>query len=256
MNKKFKCVKCKSIDEVFYVKSYNLKICKHCFLDFFRKRVKEAIEKFNMFSLNDKVAVAISGGKDSVALARVLKDLGYNITLFHINVGIKKDDYSEKCQKVVKTLAEQEHLPLKIISLAEEIGVDIKTVSKAMKKEICSVCGMVKRYILNREAKDFDVVVTGHNLNDEASLLLKSFMFWQDESIRRQYPLLAEYGSLKRKAKPLIFCYESDTKLFCDVLNLPYYSQPCPFRGKSYVVFKKNNTEIGKRNAVMQLNIL
>jgi tRNA(Ile)-lysidine synthase TilS/MesJ len=216
--------------------------------------VKETIERFKMFSTEDKIAVAISGGKDSMALARVLKDLGYNITLFHINCQIKENDYSEKSQKAVEEFAKIENLPLKILDFKDEIGIDVKLAAKISKKEICGVCGMIKRYLLNREAKDFDVIVTGHTLNDEAASLLKSLIFWQEGFIRRQFPVLKEEESLKKKAKPLTLCFERETKLFCDILKLPYLKERCPLRGGSYVLFKKIIEELEEEMPSSVLN--
>lgn len=232
-----RCRKCNKIKKGVHLKSYNLKLCLDCFLDFFRKRVKETIDKFKMFRKEDKIAVAISGGKDSIALARVLKDLNYNITLFHINTNINKDNYSENSQKIVEIFAKSENLPLKILNLKDEIKVDIKTASKIYRKEICGICGMIKRYLLNREAKNFDVIVTGHTLDDEASFLLSSLIFWKD-ILKRQWPVLEEKNGLKRRAKPLTLIFEKETKLFCKILNLPFNSQSCPFRSDIHFVFK------------------
>jgi tRNA(Ile)-lysidine synthase TilS/MesJ len=249
-----KCRICQKVKEGVNLRSYNLKICLDCFLDFFRKRVKETIERFKMFSTEDKIAVAISGGKDSMALAKVLKDLGYNITLFHINCQIKENDYSEKSQKAVEEFAKIENLPLRILDFADEIGIDVKLAAKISKKEICGVCGMIKRYLLNREAKDFDVIVTGHTLNDEAASLLKSLIFWQEGFIRRQFPVLKEEESLKKKAKPLTLCFERETKLFCEILKLPYLKERCPLRGGSYVLFKKIIEELEEEMPSSVLN--
>jgi tRNA(Ile)-lysidine synthase TilS/MesJ len=249
-----KCRICQKVKEGVHLRSYNLKICLDCFLDFFRKRVKETIEKFKMFSTEDKIAVAISGGKDSMALAKVLKDLGYNITLFHINCQIKENDYSEKSQKAVEEFAKIENLPLRILDFKNEIGIDVKLAAKISKKEICGVCGMIKRYLLNREAKDFDVIVTGHTLNDEAASLLKSLIFWQEGFIRRQFPVLKEEESLKKKAKPLTLCFERETKLFCEILKLPYLKERCPLRGGTYILFKKIIEELEEEMPSSVLN--
>jgi tRNA(Ile)-lysidine synthase TilS/MesJ len=249
-----KCRMCQKVKEGVHLRSYNLKICLDCFLDFFRKRVKETIERFKMFSTEDKIAVAISGGKDSMALAKVLKDLGYNITLLHINCQIKENDYSEKSQKAVEEFAKRENLPLRILDFKDEIGIDVKLAAKISKKEICGVCGMIKRYLLNREAKDFDVIVTGHTLNDEAASLLKSLIFWQEGFIRRQFPVLREEESLKKKAKPLTLCFERETKLFCEILKLPYLKERCPLRGGTYVLFKKIIEELEEEMPSSVLN--
>ncbi|MGB9598508.1 MAG: ATP-binding protein [Minisyncoccales bacterium] len=248
-----KCRICQKIKEGIHLKSYNLKICFDCFLDFFKKRVKETIEKFKMFSEKEKVAVAISGGKDSTALAKVLKDLGYKITLFHINCRIQEDNYSQNSQKAVEEFAKVENLPLEVLDVKEEIGIDIKQTAKISKKEICGVCGMIKRYLLNKKAKDFDVIVTGHTLDDEASSLLSSLIFWK-EFLKRQWPILKEEESLKRKAKPLVFCFERETKLFCQILNLPYNPKPCPLRGGTYVFFKEFIHQLEKEMPSSVLN--
>jgi uncharacterized protein (TIGR00269 family) len=248
-----KCRKCQKIKEGVNLRSYNLKICFDCFLDFFRKRVKKTIEKFKMFSEKDKIAVAISGGKDSMVLAKVLKDLGYNITLFHINCQIKEKDYSKNCQKMVEKFAQKESLPLKILNFKDEIGIDLKKAAEISKKEFCGVCGMIKRYLLNREAKDFDVIVTGHTLNDEAASLLSSLIFWKD-FLKRQYPVLEEKGSLKTRAKPLTLCFEKETKLFADLLKLPYYKKPCPLANGPYVFFKKIINDLEEKMPSSVLN--
>lgn len=234
-----KCRNCLQLKEGVHLKSYNLRICLNCFLNFFRQRIEYTIQKFKMFDRKERIAVAISGGKDSVALAKVLKDLGYNITLIHINTYIQQANYAENSQKAVEDFAKKENLPLKILTYKEELGVDnVKFLAKISKKEICAVCGMVKRYLLNREAKDFDVIVTGHTLDDEAATLLGSLVFWRD-FITRQWPILKEEQTLKRKAKPLCLVFEKETKLFCDVQNLPYNPQKCPLRGGPYLFFKK-----------------
>ena len=236
-SKILKCRICQKIKEGVHLKSYNLKICFDCFLKFLERRVQQTIERFKMFKREDKIAVAISGGKDSMALAKILKNLGYKIYLFHVNCQIKEKDYSKKSQEAVEKFAQKENLPLKIIDLKKEIGADLKLAAKVAKKEICAVCGMAKRYLLNREAKDFDVVATGHTVDDEAASLLASLIFWKDY-LKRQFPVLKEEKTLKRRVKPLTFCFERETKLYCQILNLPYQKDPCPLRGGTYVFFK------------------
>jgi len=240
---KIRCKICGGVKSGVYLQSYNLRLCLDCFKLFFEKRIQETIEKFRMFSKSDRVAVAVSGGKDSMALAKSLKELGYNIHLFHIDCRIEEGNYSERCREAVEKFAKEEKLPISILDFKKEVEVDVKVAAKIANKEVCAVCGMVKRYVLNREAKDFDVIVTGHTLDDEASNLLSSIIFWS-EYLERHWPVLEEEGSLKKRAKPLCLTSERETKLYCDILNIPYVKDPCPLRGGKYVFFKKIIREI------------
>lgn len=232
-----KCKKCQRLKEGVILRSYNLKLCKECFLNFFERRVQETIEKFRMFAKEERVGVAISGGKDSLALAKALKNLNYNISLFHINCQIKEENFSEESEEIVKNFAEKENLELRILDFEREIKINVKVAAKISKKEICGLCGMIKRYLLNREAKDLDVIVTGHTLDDESASLLSSLIFWK-EYLFRQWPILKEKETLKKRAKPLTLISERETKLYCQILKLPYQKKPCPLRGGSYVFFK------------------
>lgn len=191
-----------------------------------------------MIKKDDKVAVAVSGGKDSIAVAKALKEIGYDITIFHADCAIRQGDYSKRSREIVEEFASKENLPVIVVEYEKELGLDIKEVARIARKGICGVCGMVKRYLFNREARDYNVIVTGHNLDDESASLLSSLIFWKEYMIR-QWPVLAEEGSLKRKVKPLVLTSEAETRLYCEVLNLPFNSIPCPLRSEKYGLFKE-----------------
>ncbi len=233
-----RCRFCREVKEGAILRSYNLNVCLDCFVSFFNKRVRSTIDKFKMIRKGDKVAVAVSGGKDSIAVAKALKENGYDITIFHADCGIREEDYSNRSREVVEEFARRENLRLVVVEYEKEIGLDLKVVARIARKGICGVCGMIKRYLFNREAKEYNVIVTGHNLDDEASSLLSSLIFWK-EYVRRQWPLLEDEGSLKRKVKPLVLISEAETRLYCELLNLPYNSVSCPLRSEKYTLFKE-----------------
>lgn len=239
--KKIRCSLCKSLNNGFVLNHYNLKLCRECFPNFFRKRIQETIEKFKMFTKNDIILVAVSGGKDSMSILKALKDLQYNIRALHIDAGIEK--VSEKSKQIVQEFCEKEHIPLKIIKLQEEIDLSLKELSKISKKPICAVCGMLRRYILNKEALG-QTIVTGHTLNDEVSFILKNMIFWNDELLSRIYPVLYEKEGLSKKVKPLCLITEQETRLFCEITSVKYFDEACPYRSEIYELFKKIVYEI------------
>lgn len=232
---KIRCKVCSSLKEGIILDHYNLRICLSCFPDFFKKRINDTIKKFNMFKLSDTVLIGISGGKDSVSLTKALKDLGYRVKALHINMEI--DEISEKTEKFVKSFCENEKIELRIVKLQQLFPLPLHKLSRISKKPVCAVCGKIRRYIMNMEAKE-EVIVTGHTLNDEVSFIIKNLIFWNDDLLSRINPILTEKEGLIRKAKPLCLTTEKETTAFCKILGINYVDTPCPYKSEVYSVFK------------------
>lgn len=239
---KIRCKICGALNEGVILKHYNLKVCLDCFQNFFKKRVQEIIEKFKMFDKNNDILIAISGGKDSMSITKALKDMGYTITALHINTGVK--DISKKSQEIVQIFCKKENIPLKIIEIYAELNASLEELSKVSRRPVCSVCGMLRRYLLNRESNN-RIIVTGHTLNDEVSFILKNMLFWNDELLSKTYPVLYEREGLSRKVKPLCLITEEETRYFCKISNIHYIDESCLHKSEVYEVFK---------NAVKQFN--
>lgn len=232
-------MKCKICGRKAVVKlrSYNLSLCEEHYVEFVKRRVEKAIKKFKMFKKDDRVLVAVSGGKDSIVLWHVLNSLGYNTTGYFLNLGI--GDFSEKSQAITEEFAGKFGLQLKIEYLKDELGVGIPEIAKVSKGKPCSTCGMIKRYMINRAGLSFDVVATGHNLDDESSVLFGNILHWQVEYLDRQSPVLPKDRTLARKVKPLILLTNFEIKFYADLLGLPYIGEKCPFSSGATTFFYK-----------------
>ncbi len=240
---KIRCKVCSSLKEGIILDHYNLKICLTCFPEFFKKRINDTIKKFNMFKFSDTVLIGISGGKDSVSLTKALKDLGYTVKALHINMEI--DENSEKTENFVKHFCETEKIELKIIKLQQLFPLPLYKLSRIAKKPLCAVCGTIRRYIMNKEAKE-EVIVTGHTLDDEVSFIIKNLIFWNDDLLCRINPVLIEKEGLSRKAKPLCLTTEKETAAFCRILGINYIDTPCTYKSEVYNVFKDITTKLNK----------
>src|SRR5437879_821798 len=148
--------------------------CAPDFLEFFRNQVREAIRKHRMFTRDETVLVAVSGGKDSLALWDVLLDEGYRTTGLYLDLGIF--DYSVESRRKCEAFAAGRGVPLIVASVAEEVGGPVPVIKEVTRRPPCSGCGLSKRYLMNRVALDrgIGVVATGHNLDDEAATLFGS----------------------------------------------------------------------------------
>jgi len=233
-----KCKRCQ-IPAVVALPSHHTAFCKDCFLVFARRLVERAIKEQDMFTTDDRILVAISGGKDSLALAWMLKDMGYDIEGLHIDLGIPESspiarDHSERfCNK--------NGIRLHVIETAS-MGLAMCDVKRRVKRPICSVCGQTKRYLFNRFAmdNDFTVLATGHNLDDETSRLFANVMRWDVEYLSDQGPVMPAQNGFAKKVKPLFRMSEFETANLCFLAGIDYGYAPCPYSSKASFPIYKN----------------
>ncbi len=222
-----KCRRCRG-SAVIEIRRHNAAYCKDCFFHVFREQVKRAISQYDMFATTDRILVAVSGGKDSLALWDVLLDLGYDVTGLYLGLGI--GTYSTRSGEVSKSFAADRGAELLLVDLERDFGYDIPTAGRKGSRSTCAVCGLSKRYVFNRAALDggFDVVATGHNLDDEAANLLGNTLRWQTGYIARQSPALAAKDGMVKKVKPLFRLSELETAAFAFLRGIDYVVEECP----------------------------
>jgi uncharacterized protein (TIGR00269 family) len=222
-----KCNRCRG-PAIVEVRRHNAAYCKDCFIHVFREQVKRAIRQHDMVSARDRILVAVSGGKDSLALWDVLLELGYDAAGLYLGLGI--GGYSNRSGDVTKAFAAERSAELIIVDLERDYGFDIPTAGAKGSRSTCAVCGLSKRYVFNRAAIEggFDVVATGHNLDDEAATLLGNTLRWQTEYIARQSPALPGKDGMVRKVKPLFRLSELETAAYAFLRGIDYIVEECP----------------------------
>src|SRR5207253_8444027 len=140
------------------------------------------------------------------------------------------------------TFAAQRGAELIEVDLRSEYGFDIPTAGKKGSRSTCAACGLSKRYVFNRVALDhgFDVVATGHNLDDEAATLLGNTLRWQTDYIARQAPVLPAQEGLVKKVKPLHRVSERETAAFAILRGIDYVVEECPLvAGNTQLQYKE-----------------
>ncbi len=224
---RMKCRRCKA-PAVVEVRRHNAAFCRDCFLHHVREQVKRAIDAYDMLEPDDRVLVAVSGGKDSLALWEVLLELGYRTDGLYLSLGI--GDYSERSGELVRSFASDRSAHLIEVDLSGEYGFDVPTAGKRGSRSTCAVCGLSKRYVFNRAAREhgYDVVATGHNLDDEAATLLGNTLRWQTDYIARQFPVLPAEEGFARKVKPLYRLSELETAAYAFLRGIDYVVEECP----------------------------
>jgi len=242
-----KCKKC-GTTAVINMRQHKLALCDQHFLEWFRAQTERFIKKYDMFQRDERVLVAVSGGKDSLALWDVLMDLNYQADGLYIGLGIDGGvDYSNQSLQMIRNyLSNRPEAVLHVVDVEALYGSSVPVASRWTRRgtvKPCSVCGLVKRHVMNRVARDhhYDVLATGHNLDDEAAVLFGNTLHWQVGYLTRQAPVLpASADGLARKVKPFCRFYERETAAYTLVRGIEYIEDECPFSVGASSIKHKN----------------
>lgn len=210
------------------VRRHNAAFCREHFVAHFHEQVRRAVEKLAMFGPDDRVLVAVSGGKDSLALWDVLLETGYRADGLYLALGI--GEYSDESREKAEKFAAGREAELVVVDVPKDYGFDMPVGSRAAGRSACSACGLSKRYLMNQAAleRGYDVVATGHNLDDEAAVLFGNLLSWNVEALGRQRPVLPGGSGFVKKVKPLVRLAERETAAYAVLRGIDYIVEECP----------------------------
>ena len=239
-----RCKKCPH-KAVINLPRHHIAFCQSCFTEFVHTQVARGIKSQCMFGPQDRILVAVSGGKDSLALWNILLKLGYRADALYIDLGI--GDYSAQSRQKVESFADKAReaygANLHIHTVNPDEGAGIRELANVLHRPTCSTCGTVKRYQFNRVAveQNYDVMATGHNLDDEAARLLGNVLRWQTEYLDKQAPTLpASFEGFAKKVKPLYRLTEREMAAYAVINRIDYIVEECPMaKGSKMLVYKE-----------------
>ena len=221
--------------------------CRNHFIDYFEDKVFRTINKFQLIGRNEKLCVAVSGGKDSLTVLYLTKKYleknsipANNLLALAVDEGI--DQYREKTLVDLRKFCQEHNVPLTIVSFEQELG---KTLDKAYpiinqdaNKKPCNVCGVWRRYLLNKHAKKMGAgkVITGHNLDDEAQAIMMNMFKANTTLAARLGPIsgVQEHDLFIQRVKPLYFCAEKEVRLYALLKHFQIEFTECPYSKEGY----------------------
>ena len=184
--------------------------------------------------------MAVSGGKDSLSLLDILRKLGYQADAFYVDLGI--GEYSRQSKAKVERYTQTRGITLRVHELTQDEGAGINDLADLIHRPTCSACGTIKRYHFNRAAVEYgyEVLATGHNLDDEAARLLGNVLHWQTEYLDKQGPSLpASVDGFAKKVKPLYRLAEREIAAYAIVNKIDYIVEECPnSKGAKMLLYK------------------
>jgi uncharacterized protein (TIGR00269 family) len=239
-----KCKKCGQKASV-NMRQHRLALCREHYLEWVPEQTERFINKYNMFTHDERILVAVSGGKDSLSLWDILVRLGYHADGLYIGLGIDGGfGYSTESHRLTEKFAEEHNLKLHVVDIQKEYSQPIPVLAEISHRghgKPCAVCGLIKRHEMNRIARDlgYDVLATGHNLDDEAAVLFGNTLQWSGDFLLRQGPVLLEMPGMARKVKPLCRLYEREMTSYAILRGIEYIYEECPFAEGSNSIYYK-----------------
>jgi cytoplasmic tRNA 2-thiolation protein 1 len=238
------CTKCHKAESLFHRAHSGEYLCKKCFLRSIESKAAKTISKYSMIEYGDKVAVGVSGGKDSLSLLYVLKMLfdehpnnGNELVAVTIDEGIK--GYRDESLQIVKDFCTQLRIESKVLSYQSlfRIDMDQAMVRRSSQKiSSCSMCGTFRRRAIDIAAETVgaDTVATAHNMDDQLQTFMINLLAGDVERIGWIYPEPVQYTQTgMKKVKPFVEIYEYEIAFYALQRDVPFQSEECPYMNES-----------------------
>ncbi len=209
-------------------------LCAEHFDAYVLNNVQKTISRFQLFTKQTKLLVAVSGGKDSLGVLDILQRLGYHVKGLFINEGI--EHYREHSVVDLELFCTSKNIVVQTVSFQDTYGFTLDDAMKTKKVHACTICGTFRRQLLNRYAQGSDVLVTGHNMDDEAQTILINLARGNTNMLFRQGPLTTNSEFFVQRAKPFYFLSEKHVLLYTLLRDIKTQFGECPYASSSYRV--------------------
>ena len=232
--------------EAFFFRPYSgMSLCKRCFTQSIEEKTRATIAKYQMFRFDDKIAVAVSGGKDSVSLLHVLAKIELRhpkarLVAVTVDEGIR--GYRDEALKIAAENCEKLDVEHCVVSFKELFGYTFDQMVRRLKDKDdvkltpCAYCGVLRRKALNTAARKIgaDKLATAHTLDDETQTILLNILHGDVLRIAREKPVTdGVHPKLVPRTKPFCEIPEKETALYAYVKGIRFQSTPCPYASEA-----------------------
>ncbi len=239
-----KCTKCKRKEPFFHRVYSGERLCRKCFSESIENKVRAVIVKHKMLNHNDRVAVAVSGGKDSMGLLHVLAGMERkfpkaSLVAVTVDEGIK--GYRDEALAIVAETCRELGIPHHVVSFKTLYGCTLDEMVTRMREREgeltpCAFCGVLRRKAMNTAALEVGAtkIATGHTLDDEVQTSLLNIFHGDVPRLATEKPVTeVVHPRLVQKVKPFCEIPERETALYAFVKGLSFQSSPCPYASEA-----------------------
>ncbi len=235
-----KCTICKRRTSFFHRIYSGELLCKRCFAQSIQNKTRATISKYKMLDFNDRIAVAVSGGKDSISLLHVFSNMEKkypraSLVAITVDEGIK--GYRDEAIQIASETCTKLDIAHHFVSFKELYGLSLDEIVQRMEKHQseltpCAFCGVLRRKALNIAALEVNAkkIATGHTLDDEVQTSLLNIFHGDVSRLASEKPITDRvHPRLVQKIKPFCEILERETALYAYVKGLAFQSSPCPY---------------------------
>lgn len=208
-------------------------LCSDCFSKSIIRKTVKTISKYKMISPGDVVGVAVSGGKDSLSLLHVLKQISsnHNFSIKAITVDEGIPGYRDEALEIVRNFCDSMGVEHGVYSYKKLFGATLKQsleLRDAEKISSCSICGVLRRRVIDFGAKELgvDVVATGHNMDDFVQTFIINLLSGDTSKIGWMDHEPSDKKA--RRIKPFSEIYENEIVFYAFTNDIPFQSEECP----------------------------
>ena len=235
------CTLCGRYDAVFGRSYSGENLCGRCFCRTVEDRVRKTISKYEMLGPQDRIMVAVSGGKDSVTLLHILTKIEKEFPNVHLCAGTVDEgirDYRDEALEIAEDNCRRLGVDHVVTSFKELFGYDLDEIVELTRKRgeggltPCSYCGVLRRKALNTMAREagVDKLVVAHSLDDETQTMLLNVLHGDPMRIARSKPVLdVIHPKLVQRVKPLCMVPEKEVVLYAYLKKIEFQSITCPY---------------------------
>ncbi len=239
------CTACKS-KPAFYYRPYSGEtLCKKCFTQSIEAKVRAIITRYHMLKFDDHLAVAVSGGKDSISLLYILAKLRRfrpktSLTAVTVDEGIK--GYRDEALEIASATCKKLNVPHHIVSFKDLFGFTLDEIMVKARANgqteltSCAYCGVLRRRALNVAARQVkaDKIATAHTLDDEVQTMVMNMFRGDIMRLGKEKPVTSEvHPLLVRKIKPFCEIPEKESALYAYVKKMAFQDTPCPYASEA-----------------------
>jgi uncharacterized protein (TIGR00269 family) len=234
------CTNCGNPKIIIKRKQSGQVLCKDCFIESIQKKVIKTIKKEKLLEKGDKVLVALSGGKDSVTVLDILETFRKRniIELCAVTIDEGIEGYRQDGVDIAIFHAKRLKIEHKVVSFKSTFGISLDEIMKKTNhRGSCTYCGVFRRWIINRVAREFKAtkIATGHNLDDETQAILMNYLEGNIENLSKIGPMTVSKSPLfTPKIKPLREIPEHEIGLYAIAKNLEVHLAECPYSSESF----------------------